>query len=200
MNILAHALIARQAGCSLVGNLLGDFVRGAPPVDLAPAWQHGIRLHRRIDRFVDAHAASAASVARLPAARRRWARVALDVYYDHLLARDFARYDDQPLAQFAAEIYAALAAARTQLPARMLRFVDFMTERDLLVGYRHPDVIAEVLARMGARVRRPNPLVELFLDLYAVDAGVAEDFAGLFPATLDFAKAEVAARGPAPRR
>jgi acyl carrier protein phosphodiesterase len=195
VNILAHALIARQAGCSLVGNLLGDFVRGVPPADLATAWRCGIRLHRRIDRFVDAHAASAASVARLPAARRRWARVALDVYYDHLLARDFARYDDQPLAQFAAEIYAALGAARAHLPARMLRFVDFMAERDLLVGYRDPDVIADVLARIGTRVRRPNPLSDLFADLQAVDDELAEDFAELFAATLDFARAEVAARG-----
>ena len=198
MNILAHALIARRAGCSLVGNLLGDFVRGAPPGHFPTAWQHGIRLHRRIDGFVDAHAASAASVARLPAARRRWARVALDVYYDHLLARDFARYDDQPLAQFAAEIYAALAAARAHLPPRLERFADFMAERDLLVGYRDPDVIAEVLARMGARVRRPNPLAELFADLRAVDAELGQDFAALFPATLDFAHAEVAARGPQP--
>lgn len=197
MNILAHALIARQAGCSLVGNLLGDFVRGAPPGHLSPAWQHGIRLHRRIDGFVDRHPASAASVARLPAARRRWARVALDVYYDHVLARDFARYDAQPLAEFAAEIYATLAAARAHLPARMLRFVDFTAEQDLLVGYRDPDVIADVLARMGARVRRPNPLAELFADLRAVDPGLGEDFATLFPATLDFAQAEVAAREPA---
>lgn len=194
MNILAHALIAHQAGCSLVGNLLGDFVRGAPPAQLPPGWQRGIRLHRRVDGFVDAHAASAASVARLPAARRRWARVALDVYYDHLLARDFARYSDRPLPEFAAQTYAALAAASAQLPARMVRFADFMTERDLLVGYGDPDVIAEVLARMSARVRRQNPLADVFPDLQAVDAGLARDFAVLFPATLDFARAEVAAR------
>ena len=194
MNILAHALIARQAGCSLVGNLLGDFVRGAPPAHLPPGWQRGIRLHRRIDGFVDAHAASAASVARLPASRRRWARVALDVYYDHLLARDFARYGDQPLAEFAAQTYAALAAAGAQLPARMVRFAHFMAERDLLVGYRDPGVIADVLARMSARVRRPNPLADVFPDMQAVDAGLAQDFAVLFPATLGFARAEVAAR------
>lgn len=194
VNVLAHALIARQAGCSLVGNLLGDFVRGVPPVHLPAAWQRGIRLHRRVDGFVDAHAASATSVARLPAERRRWARVALDVYYDHLLARDFARYADQPLAEFAAQTYAALAAARAHLPARMLRFVDFMAERDLLVGYRDPGVIAEVLTRMSARARRPNPLAELFPLLHAVDTGLAQDFAALFPATLDFARAEVTAR------
>lgn len=194
VNVLAHALLAQQAGCSLVGNLLGDFVRGRPGAHLPRVWQQGIALHRRVDGFVDRHPASAASVARLPADRRRWARVALDVYYDHLLARDWARYGGPPLAQFAAGVYAALDADRARLPAGLVRFADFMAERDLLVGYGEPAVIADVLARMGARTRRPNPLRELFPLLRAVDAGLGADFAVLFPATRDFASAEVAGR------
>jgi len=194
MNVLAHALLARQAGCSLVGNLLGDFVRGAPPAHFPRRWQDGIRLHRRIDGFVDGHAASACSVARLPAAQRRWARVALDVYYDHLLARDWARHSEQPLAAFSAAVYAALDAQRAALPAGLVRFADFMAERDLLVGYREPAVIAEVLTRMAGRARRPNPLAQVFADLRAADAGLGEDFATLFPATRAFARAEVAGR------
>ena len=198
MNVLAHALLAQQAGCSLVGNLLGDHVRGALPAQWPVAWRDGVRLHRRIDGFVDRHPASAASVARLPADRRRWARVALDVYYDHLLAREWARHSGRPLAQFAAAVYAALDAERARLPATLVRFADFMADRDLLVGYRDPGVIEDVLARMAARARRPNPLAELFALLRAVDAGLGDDFAGLFPAALDFARAEVALRALQP--
>lgn len=198
VNILAHALLAQQAGCSLVGNLLGDHVRGTLPAHWPAAWRDGVRLHRRVDGFVDRHAASARSVARLPADRRRWARVALDVYYDHLLARDWARHSRRPLAQFAAAVYGALDAERARLPATLVRFADFMAERDLLVGYGDPGVIEEVLARMATRARRTNPLAELFAPLHAVDAGLGEDFAGLFPATLVFARAEVAARALQP--
>jgi acyl carrier protein phosphodiesterase len=194
VNVLAHALLARQAGCSLVGNLLGDFVRGVPPAHWPSAWHDGVRLHRRLDRFVDAHPASARSVARLPADHRRWARVALDVYYDHLLARAWTQHADLPLPRFAGLVYAALDAQRGHLPAGLARFADFMAGRDLLVGYGDPDVIAEVLARMCGRVRRPNPLAALFPALRAADAGIGEDFAVLFPAARGFARAEVARR------
>jgi acyl carrier protein phosphodiesterase len=198
VNVLAHALLAHQAGCSLVGNLLGDFVRGAPPAHWPPAWRDGIRLHRRIDGFVDRHAASARSVARVPAEQRRWARVALDVYYDHLLARHWSDHADLPLQSFAAAVYAALQAQRAALPAGLVRFADFMAERDLLVGYREPAVIADVLARMAGRVRRQNPLAGLFATLRIADVGLAADFAALFPAARAFACAEVAARAAPP--
>ncbi len=198
LNVLAHALLAEQCGCSLIGNLLGDFVRGPPPQHYPAAWQNGIRLHRRIDGFVDRHAASARSVARLPAGQRRWARVALDVYYDHLLACDWARYSSLPLAQFAAGVYAALDQHGPALPPNLAQFAGFMASRDLLAGYREPEVIAEVLMRMAGRVRRPNTLAELFPGLVAAHDGIAADFAQLFPATLAFARGEVAARAVQP--
>lgn len=196
--MLAHALLAEQSGCSLIGNLLGDFVRGTPSAHYPPAWKDGIRLHRRIDGFVDRHAASACSVARLPADQRRWARVALDVYYDHLLARDWARYSTVPLAQFAAGVYATLDEHHPALPPNLVRFAGFMAGRDLLAGYREPTVIAEVLTRMAGRVRRPNTLAELFPGLVAAHDGIAADFAQLFPATLAFARTEVAGRALQP--
>lgn len=198
MNVLAHALLADQAGCSPIGNLLGDFVRGAPPAAYPLAWQRGIRLHRRIDSYVDRHAASARSVARLPAEQRRWARVALDVYYDHLLARDWARYSSLPLARFAAGVYSALERHRPALPPDLARFAGFMVERDLLVGYREPAVIEEVLIRMAGRVRRPNTLAAAFAGLVAARDGIGQDLDELFPATLAFARSEVAARSQQP--
>ncbi len=194
MNVLAHALLAQQCGCSLVGNLLGDFVRGEPPADYPPAWRHGIRLHRRIDGFVDRHVASARSVQRLPADQRRWARVALDVYYDHLLACDWPRYSTLPLTQFTAGVYAALDEHRAALPPGLVRFAGFMAGRDLLAGYRDPQVIAEVLTRLAGRVRRPNTLAEQFSGLVAARDGIADDFSQLYPAVLAFARSEVAAR------
>lgn len=198
MNVLAHALLAEQSGCSLIGNLLGDFVRGQPPEHYPVAWQDGIRLHRRIDGFVDRHAASARSVTRLPAGQRRWARVALDVYYDHLLACDWARYSSLSLELFTAGVYAALDRHGAALPPNLARFAGFMVSRDLLAGYREPAVIAEVLTRMAGRVRRPNTLAELFPGLVAAHDGIATDFAQLFPATLAFARGEVAGRARQP--
>ncbi len=169
-------------------------MRGAPPPHYPPAWQVGIRLHRRIDAFVDRHDAFRASLQRLPAAQRRWGRVALDVYYDHLLSRHWSDYGAAPLERFAAGIYAALAQHHPALPPRLQRFAAFMTEQDLLTGYRQPAVIEDVLRRMAARVHRPNTLAQSFAHLRAADAGIADDLTRLFPDVLAFARREVAAR------
>ena len=104
---------------------------------------------------MDRHAASARSVARLPAEQRRWARVALDVYYDHLLARDWARYSSLPLARFAAGVYSALERHRPALPPDLARFAGFMVERDLLV---------QALNRTGWNVTRAAQLLGISRD------------------------------------
>ncbi|HCZ49007.1 MAG TPA: hypothetical protein DCZ11_08375 [Gammaproteobacteria bacterium] len=199
LNILAHALLAEQAGCSLIGNLLGDFVRGAPPQHYPPAWQAGIRLHRRIDAFVDRHRAFHSSLQRLPAPQRRWGRVALDVYYDHVLARRWSDVSAMPLEQFAAGVYAALARHHQALPPRLQRFATFMADQDLLTGYRQPSVIEDVLARMAARARQPNTLAQAFTHLRAVDAGIADDLTHLLPDTLAFARRETGRGEPRPQ-
>lgn len=169
-------------------------MRGAPPAHYPPAWQAGIRLHRRIDAFVDRHGAFRNSLQRLPATQRRWGRVALDVYYDHLLSRYWSDYGPASLERFAAGVYAALAQHHSVLPPRLQRFAAFMADQDLLTGYRQPAVIEDVLERMAARVQRPNTLAQSFAHLRAADAGIADDLARLFPDVLAFARREVAGR------
>ncbi|GAB4360591.1 MAG: ACP phosphodiesterase [Immundisolibacter sp.] len=169
-------------------------MRGAPPPHYPPTWQAGIRLHRRIDAFVDRHEAFRTSLKRLPAAQRRWGRVALDVYYDHLLSRHWSDYGTVPLEQFAAGVYTTLAQHHPALPPRLQRFAAFMTEQNLLTGYRQPAVIEDVLRRMAARAHRPNTLAQSFTHLRAADAGIADDLGRLFPDVLAFARREVATR------
>ena len=83
MNYLAHLHLARHSDDAMLGALLGDFVFGMSGPD---AWPDEIRreilLHRRIDRFTDDHPVVVAARTRFPEGRRRYAGIALDVYYD----------------------------------------------------------------------------------------------------------------------
>ena len=56
MNYLAHLLLADDEPESIIGGMLGDFVRGREAGRYSDGIRAGIRLHVRIDSFTDDHA------------------------------------------------------------------------------------------------------------------------------------------------
>jgi acyl carrier protein phosphodiesterase len=74
MNWLAHLRLAPNEPLLRLGNLAGDFVRGTDVAALHPELQRGVRMHRAIDRFVDAHPVAVRARQRLqpPSPRQPW--------------------------------------------------------------------------------------------------------------------------------
>jgi len=97
MNFLAHLYLADPQPLGLLGSLMGDFVKGPLGGRYPEPITRGIMLHRRIDTFTDAHAVVRASRTRISPGRRRFAGIMIDVFYDHFLARDWARYCPEQL-------------------------------------------------------------------------------------------------------
>lgn len=188
MNFLAHVVLGRAGGCGAAVSLLGDFVRGRPEGRYHGAALAGIRLHRRIDSYVDAHAAHARARARLAGPWRRYAPVLVDVYFDHLLARRFESLVGAPLAPYSQRVYAELHRAADALPPDLNRFAVHARARDLFTGYRQGETIAAVLDGIGRRLRRPVPLGAAMDALRAVDGPLADDFAQLWPDVLALAR------------
>jgi len=182
MNWLAHLRLAPTEPLLRIGNLCGDFVAGVDLASLPPAIQGGIWQHRALDRFVDAHAITAQSRQRLGLPFRRFAGVLVDVFYDHFLARDWARLGDgRPLAAFATATYDLLDAHAAVLPERLRAALPAMRAQDWLASYAELDGIDVVLARMAARLGRPTPLGEGGTVLRACYEALGEDFAALWP-------------------
>ncbi|WP_460677026.1 acyl carrier protein phosphodiesterase [Hymenobacter coalescens] len=158
MNFLAHLVLSGPHDSDLlVGNFAAEAVRGRAAVAAyPPAVQRGIRLHRLIDSFTDAHPVVRRSTARLRAAGLvKWAGVVADVGYDHLLARDFARYHydaAEPLPAFAQRMYALLHQRRHELPERLQQMLHYMRQHDWLTGYAHPEGLARALRGLSQRV------------------------------------------------
>ena len=82
--------------------MLGDFVKGPVLSDWPTDVAFGIRLHRRVDVLTDSDSAWKASRDRFPKALRRFAGIAVDLFYDHILARDWSRHHAEELAVFTA--------------------------------------------------------------------------------------------------
>ncbi|HAS8520669.1 TPA: DUF479 domain-containing protein [Vibrio vulnificus] len=100
MNYLAHLHLADVANSDMLGNLLGDFAKGDPSKQYSSEIARGIRLHRAVDKFVDTHGIVQACKKRFPEAQRRFALIALDMFWDHCLAMHWHRYSDISLDSF----------------------------------------------------------------------------------------------------
>lgn len=188
MNWLAHLRLAPDEPLLRLGNLAGDFVRGVDVAALRPELQRGIRQHRAVDAFVDAHALVRRSRERLDPPFRRFAGVLVDVFFDHYLARDWARLGDgRPLPAFAASVHGELCAHHELLPPRLQQAVPWMQAEQWLVGYAEVAGIDAVLRRMTRRLSRPTPLGDGAEQLRAHYDGLDVDFAAFWPELVAFA-------------
>ena len=88
MNYLAHIFLAGDSEESLLGNIMGDFVKGSIGDGFHPGIEEGIRTHRKVDVFTDSHEIFKASKKLMSPERRRFAGVIIDLGFDHLLAKN----------------------------------------------------------------------------------------------------------------
>lgn len=187
MNYLAHLHLGGEAPAQLLGSLYGDFVKGP----LAGQWpadiEAAIRLHRRIDAFTDSHPLQAQARARFPLARRRYAGILLDLFFDHCLARNWSDYASEPLPAFTGRVYRVLAAEPT-LPGRLALIAPRMAAQDWLGSYREFAVLEQVLAAMGRRISRPGVLDGSLEELERLYQPLSEDFRQFYPELMAFAR------------
>jgi acyl carrier protein phosphodiesterase len=189
VNHLAHTLLAGDEEALQLGGMLGDFVHGAPdPARFAPRVIEGIRLHRAIDVYTDAHAEVLAAKAQLPPPYRRYAGILLDMWFDHCLARDFSRWSGQSLAFRSDALRGLLRREHARLPPGLRRFSAYMEQHDLPAAYADRAVLGQALAGIGQRLSRANPLDSALPVLVEREAVLQQHFEAFFPQLQAFAR------------
>ena len=182
MNFLAHVYLSRDDEELLVGQMLGDFLEPGWRERLPPRIRQGVELHQQVDRFTDAHPVFAVSRRRLGPRFRLYSGVLVDVFYDHFLACNWARYHpERPLDEFSREVYATLERHGDVLTGRFLRVLPFMREHDWLASYACLESVDRALAGISRRLSRANPLAEGGEALRQHYAALEGDFRAFFP-------------------
>lgn len=105
MNYLGHIYFSGDNNPLKVANLYGDFVKGKDYTYLPQIVQDGVLLHRQIDDYVDNHPSVTALRLKLYKDLPKIAGVAIDLYFDHLLAKQWSRYHKQELFEFIDEFF-----------------------------------------------------------------------------------------------
>ena len=182
MNWLAHLYLSEPDPEFRVGNLLPDLTSASQLTALPEPFQKGIRCHRQIDRFTDAHPLVRACVRRFPAPYRRFGGILTDVYFDHFLARDWPEYSSVPLPHFVAEVHQDIATCVPELPAEAARHLLRIREANWIGSYHTIAGITDVLHRISRRFRRPFDLSGSIAIFEQHEPALLADFQSFFPA------------------
>lgn len=182
MNFLAHAYLSPpdQPGV-LVGNVIADFVKGRARFTLPADLQRGFDLHRRIDTFTDTHPIPAHCADLLDSNWGRYAPVLVDIFFDHILAAEWAAHHAQPLAPFVQNLYTTLYTYRPHLPDRALLATTAMRADDWLTSYATLDGIALNLSRLSRRLRHEVELAPAVHDFTTHRAAFYDAFNSFWP-------------------
>ena len=135
MNYLAHIFLSGNDRKVQIGNFVGDAVKGKTYENYPPGMREGILLHRMIDDYTDHHPLVREVVEMLRGDFRRYAGVLTDIYFDHLLARNFRHYTGSSLRLIALGFYGALVLNYYYLPERIKGFLWHFILTNRLVCY-----------------------------------------------------------------
>ena len=182
MNHFAHLALSQNTVESRVGNLLGDFARGVRVVDLPVAIRAGLENHREVDKFTDRHPLVIELKSCFVQQRRRFAGIALDIYFDHLLMLHWRKFEQRDLGQTIADLYAQMREGETLMPNQKMREVTRrMVQYDWFGSYRDLDSIAESLDRVASRIRFENRFEGAIEDILAHRDQIEGNFLQFYP-------------------
>jgi acyl carrier protein phosphodiesterase len=182
MNFLAHLHLSGDEPLILVGNFIGDFVKGRNLYErFDREVARGIELHRSIDEFTDHHPVVSESKERLRAKYRHYAGVIVDVFYDHFLARHWNDFHDRPLHDFASQCYSILSDHHELLPADVKQMLPYMISGNWLVGYAAKEGIRQALRGMARRTTFESGMENAADDLNRHYESFDLEFLSFFP-------------------
>jgi len=186
VNFLAHTYLS---GCNeeiIVGNFMGDYVKGRNYLLFPEQVKKGILIHRDIDTFTDMHMITRRSKLMVAPRYSKYAGIIIDIFYDHFLASLWDDYSTLPLSEYVNRTYDLLKRNYQVLPDAIKNWFPTFLENNWMMAYTTVEGIELVLERMSANTSLPNHAayaVEVLSDQYAV---FRNDFLEFFPQMIEF--------------
>lgn len=185
LNFLAHIYLSGDNDDIKIGNFLGDFVKGRlnklTNAQYSEGVINGMALHRKIDFFTDNHPIVRQSIDRLQPKYHKFSGIVIDMFYDHILAKNFHQYAEITLENYAQKFYDLLEKRKSEIPEPMDRMVKSMVSRNWFLGYKTYEGIEWALTGISKRLSFvsgiENATEELWKDYDLYEA----EFQAFFP-------------------
>jgi len=187
MNFLAHLYLSGNNPEVMVGNFIGDFVKGRDLTSIfGKGIANGIVLHRDIDDFTDHHPVVKQSKNILWTTYRHYSAVIVDIFYDHFLAANWKSYSTESLDNYAANSYQIISDYRDILPERVNQMLPYMMRGNWLVNYSKIEGIQQALTGMSRRAAFESKMQEATSDLTRHYPEFQKQFDKFFPELKNF--------------
>lgn len=156
MNYLAHLYLSGDSDDIILGNFIGDFVKGNRYLEYPEQVAYGIRLHRSIDSFTDQHSHVQEFATLLKPGYGRYSGIVADVFMDHFLASNWPFYSVHTLRQFSKHAHAVFLSNFGLLPFKVKQFLPFLIHHKRFESYAHRENMFQVLEIMSCRTSLPK--------------------------------------------
>jgi len=156
MNFLAHLFLSGGDQNIKTGNFIGDWVKGSAFKQYNQQIQIGIKLHRRIDYFTDRHDITKEICLKLKDKYGRHSGIVVDIFYDHLLCKNWKKYSAIKLQNFIKDSYKILILNFAILPNEIKGFLPIMIAKNRLLSYSKINGIEKTLKIMANRTSLPD--------------------------------------------
>lgn len=188
MNYLAHFYLSHHDEHLILGNFIADEVKGKKYLDFPKKIQEGILLHRLIDDFTDNHALVLNSTKTVRPSQRKYAPVVIDLFYDHLLAKNWKNHAKDELMDFTKKVYEILNKHRSILPEISAMRLDYMEKQNWLYHYQSQEGINHALNGLSRRTTFENNMNNATKLLEDHELSIQFDFEGFLPEIRDYVK------------
>ena len=181
MNHLAHLALAGDRPEMVIGNFLGDYVKGLLQNRFGPEIDRGIRLHRAIDAFTDQHPQVIMAAGRFTPPFRRYSGILLDVMFDYLLAQSWSDYYEISLEHFSHRVLSLLVENSEHLPSPARQAAKRMHQLNSLANYGELRFLEKTFSHLSQRLTRSNPIAEAVVPCLELLPEIREDFKSFYP-------------------
>jgi acyl carrier protein phosphodiesterase len=141
----------------MIGNFIGDTVKGRKYEGLQPLVRKGVLMHRAIDDFTDRHPINAGIRKLLHPEFGKYAGVYLDMFYDHFLAVGWDNFStDISLQTFCTKFYYDALIKHKYLPFKIKTLLYSLIIGNRLKNYSNLDSFEESLEFMHKYQKLPR--------------------------------------------
>jgi acyl carrier protein phosphodiesterase len=158
MNYLGHLYFSNNDKTLMLNNLFGDFVKGRDLSHFPIEIQKGLILHRQIDDFIDHFPLVNELQHELYEELPKISSIAIDLFFDHLLAKNWKDYHSKEINQFLKEFYESIHLENEFYTDSFKLMISKMLEMNWIAHYSSIDGLNKMCQGVSKRISFDNNL------------------------------------------
>lgn len=190
MNFLAHLYLSGNHEEIMVGNFIGDYVKGKEYLYYPEKIRKGIILHRYIDSYTDSHPVTKLSRSHVSEKYGKYSGIIIDIFYDYFLSSEWEKYSPVELGGFVDYSFLTLKKHYYDYPQGIKNWFPNFIRNNWLMKYTTIEGIEEVLHRMSSRTSLPEYTDFAINSLRENEKEMRNEFLEFFVAIRNFVETE----------